>query len=236
MRTSLVRSVMVVAIAAAGTTACATKGLVRTEVGKVSTKVDTLSQALEATQERSRQNEATIKAVDAKAEGAQSAAVDAQRSATAADAKAVAAASTAQVAGDAAKMAADKANAVDLASKRIMYTVVLSEDEGGFKFNTAALPKEAKARIDEMIAGIKADPKGAHFEIEGHTDNVGTKGVNERIGVERAETVKRYLYEQHQIPLHRINVISYGQAKPVAPNTTKAGRAQNRRIVIRVLA
>ncbi len=86
-----------------------------------------------------------------------------------------------------------------------------------------------------MITGIKADPKGSHFEIEGHTDNVGPKGANDRIGVERAETVKRYLYEQHQIPLHRMNVISYGQEKPVAPNTTKVGRAQNRCVVIRVL-
>jgi outer membrane protein OmpA-like peptidoglycan-associated protein len=47
--------------------------------------------------------------------------------------------------------------------------------------------------------------------------------------------VKRYLYEQHQVPLHKMNVISYGEERPVAPNTTKAGRAQNRRVVIKVL-
>jgi len=139
------------------------------------------------------------------------------------------------MAGDVAKLAADKATAVDLASKRLLYTVVLSEDEGGFKFNTTLLPAEAKARIDTMIAGIKADPKGSHFEIEGHTDNVGPKDVNERIGVERAETVKRYLYEQHQVPLHKVNVISYGEDKPIAPNNTRAGRAQNRRVVVRVM-
>ena len=60
--------------------------------------------------------------------------------------------------------------------------------------------------------------------------------LDEKLGLERAEAVKRYLYEQHQIPLHKMNVISYGMEKPVAPNTTKAGRAQNRRVVIRVLA
>ena len=48
--------------------------------------------------------------------------------------------------------------------------------------------------------------------------------------------MKRYLYEQYQIPLHKMNVISYGEEKPVAPNKTKAGRAQNRRVVIKVLA
>jgi outer membrane protein OmpA-like peptidoglycan-associated protein len=118
---------------------------------------------------------------------------------------------------------------------RLMYTVVLTEDQGGFKFNKVELPDEAKAKLDELVNSIKADPKGAYFEIEGHTDNVGPKDVNERIGLERAEAVKRYLYEQHQIPLHRMNVISYGPDKPVAPNTTKDGRAQNRRIVIKVL-
>ena len=60
--------------------------------------------------------------------------------------------------------------------------------------------------------------------------------VNDKIGLDRAEAVKRYLYEQHQIPLFKMNVISYGQDKPVAPNTTKDGRAQNRRVVIRILA
>jgi peptidoglycan-associated lipoprotein len=48
--------------------------------------------------------------------------------------------------------------------------------------------------------------------------------------------VKRYLYEAHQVPLHKINVISYGEDKPVSPNNKRDGRAQNRRVVIKVLA
>jgi outer membrane protein OmpA-like peptidoglycan-associated protein len=60
--------------------------------------------------------------------------------------------------------------------------------------------------------------------------------MNERLGLARAEAVKRYLYEHHQIPLHKMNVISYGEEKPVAPNNTRVGRAQNRRVVIKVLA
>jgi peptidoglycan-associated lipoprotein len=98
------------------------------------------------------------------------------------------------------------------------------------------LPDEAKAKIDEMVAGLKADPKNVFIEIEGHTDNVGSKVYNEHLGLERAEAVKRYLYEAHQVPLHKINVISYGEDKPVAPNNKRDGRAQNRRVVIKVLA
>ena len=52
----------------------------------------------------------------------------------------------------------------------------------------------------------------------------------------RAEAVKRYLYEQHQIPLHRMNVISWGEEKPVTDNKTRANRTENRRVVVRVLA
>jgi outer membrane protein OmpA-like peptidoglycan-associated protein len=73
-------------------------------------------------------------------------------------------------------------------------------------------------------------------EIEGHTDNVGDTKYNESLGLQRAEAVKRYLYEKHQVPLHKINVISYGEEKPVSPNNTKDGRAQNRRVVVRVLS
>src|SRR5258705_115463 len=73
------------------------------------------------------------------------------------------------------------------------------------------LPDEAKAKLDEMMQQIKADPKGAFFEIAGYTDSVGDKTYNEKLGLERAEAVKRYLYESHQIPLHKMNVISYGE-------------------------
>jgi len=125
---------------------------------------------------------------------------------------------------------------VDKNMKRLVFTVVLSDDEGNFKSGDNKLPEEAKAKIDSLVTQLKADPKGAFFEIEGHTDSVGPKEFNEKLGLERAEAVKRYLYEQHQIPLHKMNVISYGEDKPVAPNKTKAGRAQNRRVVIKVLA
>ena len=114
--------------------------------------------------------------------------------------------------------------------------MVLSEDQGNFKFGKADLPDEVKPKIDEMVAHLKEDPKNVFIEIEGHTDNVGTPEINEKIGLERAQAVERYLYEQYQIPLHKMNVISYGESKPVAPNKTKADRAQNRRVVIRVLA
>ena len=221
----LLVAVPIVVLAVGGATGCASKGFVKDRVGEVNTKVETLSKSLEETQEQTRQNtkrigdaEANIKAVDQKF-----------------DQKTAAVAVTANDAKATATTANDKATAVETAAKRIVYQVTLSEDQGGFAFGSANLPTEAEARIDELVSQLKANPNGAFIEVEGYTDSVGDKAYNEKLGLERAEAVKRYLYEKHQIPLHKVNVISYGQEKPVAPNTTRAGRAQNRRVVIRVL-
>jgi outer membrane protein OmpA-like peptidoglycan-associated protein len=229
MRKSLAALVIVLSVAVS---ACATKGFVREEVGGVNSKVDTLSGTVEQTQERVGRNEERIGAVDQKAEAAGKSAAAANAAAgearTAADA---AAANAKAVGGRVDAVAADVA-----ASRKLIYEVTLSEDQGNFRFGNADLPDEAKARLDQVIGQLKSDAKNVFIEIEGHTDNVGSPALNERLGLERAEAVKRYLYEQHQVPLHKINVISYGEDKPVAPNNTRDGRAQNRRVVVKVLS
>ena len=143
---------------------------------------------------------------------------------------------SADEAKQAAQQVAAKADAIDKASRKLVYEVVLSEAQGGFKFGRATLPDEAKAQLDKLVTDISADPKNVFFEIEGHTDSAGSAKYNEALGQERADSVKLYLYETHKVPLHKINVISYGEAKPVAPNKTRDGRAQNRRVVVRVLS
>jgi outer membrane protein OmpA-like peptidoglycan-associated protein len=202
--------------------ACATKKFVRTEVGQVNDKVTSLGSTLEQTQERVRQAEGRITEVDSRAGAAQQSATQAQQSANAA--------------GEAANAVGVRADAIETAARKILFEVVLSEDQGKFRFGRTELPEEAKAAIDQMVNGIKGQKSAVWIEIEGHTDNVGDKKFNERLGLNRAEAVKRYLYEQHQLPLHKMNVISYGEDKPAAPNNTRDGRAQNRRVVIKVLA
>ena len=221
-------AVSVLALTVAVAPACASKKFVRTEVGNVNTKVDTLSGSLEETQERTRKNEERIGTVDQKAEAA-------GRSAQEARGAADAAAQSARQVGTRVDQVQTELNTAVAASRKLVYEVTLSEDQGQFKSGKTELPDSAKARLDEVINQLKADTKNVFIEIEGHTDNVGDKTFNEHLGMERAEAVKRYLYEQHQIPLHKMNVISYGEDKPVAPNKTKAGRAQNRRVVIKVL-
>jgi peptidoglycan-associated lipoprotein len=228
MRKSLLAAA-ILALSVAVAPACASKKFVRTEVGNVNSKVDTLTGTVEETQERTRRNEERIGVVDEKAEAA-------GKSATSARAAADAAASAAKEVDGKVTTVNNRVTAVEAASRRLIYEVTLSEDQGNFAFNKVDLPDAAKARLDQMVTDLKADPKGIFIEIEGHTDNVGGNEINERIGLERAEAVKRYLYEQHQVPLHKINVISYGEEKPVAPNNTRDGRAQNRRVVVKVLS
>jgi len=229
MSRKLFVAIPIVVMAIGGSTACATKKFVRTSVGEVNEKVDSQGRAIEETQERTRRNEGRISEVDQKAQAAAQSAQTANTAASAANNAASAAHSAATEVGG-------RVETMDRANKRLVYEVVLSEDQGNFKFGKTALPDEAKQKLDQMVAQMKQDPKNIFLEIEGHTDSIGAAKTNEQIGLERAEAVKRYLYEQYQIPLHKMNVISYGKEKPIAPNKTKAGRAQNRRVVIKVLA
>jgi len=229
MRKSLIAATLL-AVSVAIAPACATKKYVKTEVGNVNSKVDTLGGTVEQTQSRIQQDEGKIGDVDKKAEAAGQSAQAAQNAANAANAAARQASTHADDING--KLTADIQS-----GRKLMYEVTLNDAEGNFKFGKKDLPDDAKAKIDQLVNQLKGEQgKDLYIEVEGHTDNVGSKEGNFQLGMERANAVRDYLYSQHQIPLHKINVFSYGEDKPVAPNKTKDGRAQNRRVVIRVLS
>lgn len=122
-----------------------------------------------------------------------------------------------------------------LAEGKLLYETILTDDKVKFGFDTSDLSPEAKAAIDEFASQLKSQNAGVYIEIQGHTDSVGSEKYNEELGLLRAEAVRRYLSQQHQFPLHRINVISYGEASAVADNSTREGRSQNRRVALVVL-
>ncbi|MGH9386813.1 MAG: OmpA family protein [Vicinamibacterales bacterium] len=217
------------ALALGAAPACATKKFVRTSVGEVNEKVGTMGKSLEETQERVRTAEGRIGEVDQRAAAANQAAGQAQQTANSAT-------SAASAAADIGRKADARTASLETESRKLIFETVLSEDRGQFKLGNAELPDDAKAAIDQMVTQLKSDAKSVWVEIEGHTDSTGDERFNESLGTLRAEAVKLYLYEQHQVPLHKMNVISYGEQKPVAPNNTKDGRAQNRRVVIKILA
>jgi len=122
-----------------------------------------------------------------------------------------------------------------LAEGKFLYETVLTDEKVKFGFDTSDLSPEAMAALDDFAAKIKQDNKNVYVEIQGHTDNVGSEKYNEELGLLRAESVRRYLNQKQSFPLHRINVISYGESSPVADNKTREGRSQNRRVALVVL-
>ena len=200
-----------VALALALTTAltgCATKKYVKQETGAVNTRVDEVQGQVEQAQTRIGEHDQRLQSHETQM---------GQISKTAQEAL--------QRAQDAGKLAEGK----------FLYETVLTDDKVKFGFDTSELSPEAKAALDQFAEQLKSENKGVYIEIQGHTDNVGSDKYNEELGELRAESVRRYLSQQHQVPLHRINVISYGETSPVADNKTREGRSQNRRVALVVL-
>jgi len=212
------------AFVAVSATACGAHKKMTTQLDALSNKVESMGQSLEQTQERTRQNEAKINTVDQKAGTAQTAADGARTAAGAADTKA-----------GAANANADRANAaVTALERKLVLNMTLSDAQGGFDFNKSQLPASVTSKLDEVATKMKSDPRGGFLDIVGYTDSIGTPRANERVGMDRANAVKKYLFEKHQIPLFRMNTISYGAENPVGDNKTKDGRAQNRRVEIKL--
>ena len=122
-----------------------------------------------------------------------------------------------------------------LAEGKFLYNVTIQDDGYKFKVNKYALSDEEKAKLMDFASKLKSDNRNVYIEIQGHTDATGTADYNMTLGDERAEAVRLFLNEQG-VALNRMDTISYGKTAPIADNKTKAGRAQNRRVNIVVMA
>lgn len=204
--------ILILVIAGVMAGGCATKKYVSREVGGVNEKVDNVSNQVEQTQERVKRTEVRIDEVN---QQAQSGIGEAKSSA---------------------QDAMNKASDAEKAAKgKLIYSVTLSNDKVTFPLNRAQVSDDAKKVIDDTIGPLAQQNKGVYFEIEGHTDSTGPKEYNLKLGEERALAVRNYLHDQDQIALNRIQVISYGEDQPLVDNKTRQNRAQNRRVVIKVL-
>jgi OmpA-OmpF porin, OOP family len=105
-----------------------------------------------------------------------------------------------------------------------------------FRVNSAVLSPEAKQQLDAFATKALAS-NGYMIEISGHTDSTGSDVKNMRLSRDRAESVIEYLTVAHKIPARRfITPMGYGKTEAVADNSTAAGRAQNRRVEVKMLA
>jgi OOP family OmpA-OmpF porin len=206
------------------TVGCATKKNVSQQITPVTSKLDDLD-------ERTAQNTRGIHDVD---ERAQRGILGVEGRAAAADQKATAAG---QQAGEAQALAANVNGGVhdlDIRVANLDNDHPVSETAVLFGFDKAELTRGDKHQLDELARQIP-DIKGYIVQIEGRTDSVGNADYNYQLSKRRAAAVIQYLASEYNVPAHKIFVIGLGKDAPVDKNTTAHGRAENRRVDVRLM-
>ena len=188
-------------------TGCASKGYVRGEMTTLDQKVEGVEDAVEESQKRIKEHD--------------------ERLATIGE----------TIAEQDSKLKAVDGR-IDEVRKSVKGTLIMKETirsgDAKFGFDSWELAPEAQAALDTFVAALIETNVGVYLEIQGHTDGTGEAAWNLTLGEKRAQAVKDYLYKKHHIPLHRMEVVSFGSAAPVADNGTSQGRAANRRVEILV--
>ncbi|HUD66609.1 MAG TPA: OmpA family protein [Candidatus Sulfotelmatobacter sp.] len=110
----------------------------------------------------------------------------------------------------------------------------VAETSVKFGFNKDNLTPKAKEALDQL-AGSIASTKGYIIALEGGTDSVGPADYNYDLSQRRANSVIQYLASKYNVPAHKIYVIGLGKDKPVESNKTSSGRADNRRVDVRLM-
>lgn len=208
-------------VVALGSIGCATKKYVRNRVSERVTPLEQRTGELEETSRRSSQDLARLSTDVTDVRGR---------------------ADRAQSQADAALGRAEEANTRVMGAERSVNDLRTNIDNYSvqntsvvhFKFNKYDLTPEAKETLDQLASQIK-DRENFILEIQGFADWIGSDAYNNQLTQKRADSVRRYLAEQHNIPLFRMHMLGFGELRPVADNRTRAGRAENRRVEVRLL-
>jgi len=104
-----------------------------------------------------------------------------------------------------------------------------------FDFDKATIRDADIAELRKAVDFVKRYP-GYKISIEGHTDNIGSEKYNQRLSERRAAAVKEYLLKHGVADGARMRSVGYGKSKPIADNSTKKGRFENRRVEILILS
>lgn len=203
---------------------CTTKNYVRKETAPVINKTNELD-------DLTAKNTNAIKDVDARAQqGIQ----QVNAAAEAADQKAQAAGQSADQANQLAMNASHGVTSLANTVANLDNYRPVVESAVHFGFDKAALTKQAKESIDQLGAAI---PNTKHYivVVDGNTDSTGPADYNYRLSQRRADAVIQYLSSKYDVPPHKIFVIGLGKDQPAAPNSSRSGRAQNRRVDVRLM-
>jgi outer membrane protein OmpA-like peptidoglycan-associated protein len=206
------------------TAGCATKTYVKQQTTPVINKIDQLDE----------QTAQTTHGIHDTDQRAQQGIQGVEAHAAAADQKALAAG---QQADQAQQLASATSNGVNDLTNRVVnfdnYHPV-TEAAVHFGFDKASLTAKDKAQLDEIGAQIP-NIKGYIVQIEGRTDSVGDPTYNYELSQRRAAAVTQYLASKYNVPAHKVFIIGLGKDAPVEKNTSAQGRAENRRVDVRLM-
>jgi len=220
------RTSLIVCLAASmvATVGCASKNYVKSQTTPLINKTNELD-------DLAAKNSKDIKDVDARA----------QSGIQAVNAKTAEVEQKAQAAGQTATSAQQMADAANGRVGVLTNTVAnldnyhaVAETSVKFGFNKDNLTPKAQEALDQLGASIAAT-KGYIIALEGGTDSVGSADYNYDLSQRRANSVIQYLATKYNVPAHKIYVIGLGKDKPVESNKTSSGRADNRRVDVRLM-
>jgi OmpA-OmpF porin, OOP family len=215
-----------VAVALPLTVGCASKKYVRNEVTPTVNKVNELD-------DLTAKNTRDIRDVDSRSQqGIQ----QATSAADAANQKALAAGQAASQANQNATQAANRVTSLAGTVENIdNYKPVGDPTTVQFGFDKSELTRKDKQTLDQFGEQL-ANQRHFLIEIHGYTDSTGAKDYNYQLSQRRADSVIQYLAQKYDVPAHQIYVIGLGEDNPVAANTSAKGRAENRRVDIRLMS
>jgi outer membrane protein OmpA-like peptidoglycan-associated protein len=215
-------------------TGCATKKFVRTTVTPIQQKVGELENTTKAQGDSIGELERGVARAEEKAMGADARAEAAAKEAAlarkeAAEGKSFTETGLNRVGSEMTAMN----SAISTRFENLRDYKLVTSESVYFQPAKAELTDEAKAELDAAVEKVKGH-KNFVMELQGHTDNTGSKALNLELSRKRADAVVRYLTTRHSVALHRIYVAGYGDANSVADNKTRDGRKQNRRVDMKV--
>jgi len=207
------------------TVGCATKKYVRNETTPIINNVNELD-------DQTAKNTRDIHDVDSRA---QQGIAQVDNKAAAADQKALAAGQTADQANQNATQASNRVTSLAGTVENLDNYKSVADTTVLFGFDKAQLTRKDKEQLDDFAAQLQSQ---RHYiiQVEGYTDSTGPADYNYQLSQRRADAVIQYLASKYNVPAHKIFLIGLGKDNPVAQNTTAHGRAQNRRVDVRLMA
>jgi outer membrane protein OmpA-like peptidoglycan-associated protein len=213
------------ALALALTTGCSTKNYVRTQTGPLIQQTNELDA-------KTAEDHRNIQDTDQRA---QAGITKAQSAADQANQHAVAAGQSADQANQSAEDAVNHVQTLEGVVSNLDKYNVLSDVSVTFGFDKSKLTEADRDQLDQLASNLQ-NSRGYILALTGGTDSVGDAQYNYQLSQRRADAVVLYLASKYNIAPHRFYEIGIGKDSPPADNHTKEGRAENRRVEIKLMS